>query len=180
MEGLWKIVAIRAILNRGMTDTLKVAFPEVVPIKKPLVPNPKIINLSWMAGFVSAEACFFIHIYKSETRLGMSVKLVFKITQHARDEQLMKSFIKYFDCGNIYKNEEAFEYRVEKFLDIQNKIIPFFNKNKILGVKLQDFKDWCKAAEIIKVKEHLTSQGIENLIQIKNGMNKKKNKLTTR
>jgi len=80
-------------------------------------------------------------MYKLETRLGMSVKLVFKITQHAKDEQLMRNLIEYFDCGYLYKDREVFEYRVDKFCDIKNKIIPFFSKNKILGVKLQDFKD---------------------------------------
>ena len=115
-------------------------------------------------------------MYKSETRLGMSVKLVFQIAQHNRDQDLMNSLISYFDCGYIkIKNKSQFTWLyfiVTKFSCaryIDEKIIPFFSKNKILGVKLQDFKDWSKAAEIIKVKEHLTSQGIENLIQITNG-----------
>ena len=29
----------------------------------------------------------------------------------------MRSLIEYFDCGNLYKSREAFEYRVEKFSD---------------------------------------------------------------
>jgi len=38
--------------------------------------------------------------YKS----GVQVSLLFKITQHARDKELMKSFIDYFNCGYISKN----------------------------------------------------------------------------
>ena len=49
---------------------------------------------------------------------------MFKLGQHARDEQLMGSLIKYLDCGSLYKNKEAFEYRVAKFSDIENKVIP--------------------------------------------------------
>ena len=29
----------------------------------------------------------------------------------------MISLIEYFDCGNLYKSREAFEYRVDKFSD---------------------------------------------------------------
>ena len=61
-------------------------------------------------------------------------------------------------------------YILTKFSDIDEKIIPFFRKNKLLGVKLQDFvrSDWCKAAaELIKNKAHLTSSGLEDILKIK-------------
>lgn len=102
----------------------------------------------------------------------MAVKLIFQLTQHTRDEQLMRSLIEYFDCGNLYKDREAFEYRVEKFSDIENKIIPFFSKNRIHGVKFLDYLDWCKAAEFIKNKAHLTEEGLDQIRKIKAGMNK--------
>ena len=36
-EGLDKIVARKASLNLGLSDTLKEAFPGVVPVRRPLV-----------------------------------------------------------------------------------------------------------------------------------------------
>jgi len=33
--------------------------------------------------------------------VGFKVILVFQLTQHSRDEKLMRSLIEYFDCGNI-------------------------------------------------------------------------------
>jgi len=44
-------------------------------------------------------------------------------------------------CGNVTKNRNAFNYRVTKLEDITNKIIPFFKKYPIRGVKVLDFKD---------------------------------------
>lgn len=38
----------------------------------------------------------------------------------------MKSLIKFFDCGNICKDREAFNFEVTKLCDIENKIITFF------------------------------------------------------
>lgn len=44
-EGLQKIVAIRATLNRGLSDELKAAFPETaaaVSLIRPIIPMQKI------------------------------------------------------------------------------------------------------------------------------------------
>ena len=103
-----------------------------------------------------------------------SVRLVFQLTQHHRDEQLMKSLIECFECGNIYKDRNVLEYRVEKFSDIETKIIPFFSKNQIQGIKFLDYLDWCKASELIKTKAHLTEQGLYLIRKIKAGLNKER------
>jgi mannitol-1-phosphate/altronate dehydrogenase len=85
----------------------------------------------------------------------------------------MKSLILYFGCGNIYKsNDAAFVYQVSKFSDIYDKIIPFFNKHQIQGVKLMDYLDRCQVAELKKNKAHTTQKGLENINQIKARINK--------
>lgn len=53
---------------------------------------------------------------KSKTKLGVALRIVFQLVQHARDEKFMKSLIVYFGCGNISKsNDAAFVYQVSKF-----------------------------------------------------------------
>jgi hypothetical protein len=100
-EGLHKIVAIKASINNGLTETLKSAFPGVIPVQRPVVVYKKIKNPHWFAGFVSGEGCFFINISKSSSdKLGFSVKLRFILTQHTRDAELLKSLVSYLDCGN--------------------------------------------------------------------------------
>ena len=104
MEGLRKILAIRASMNWGLTPELKAAFPSIIPVKRPGILGRKIPDSNWLAGFISAEGCFFINITNSVTySIGFQVQLLFQITQHSRDELLMKILIVYFDCGNIYK-----------------------------------------------------------------------------
>lgn len=71
----------------------------------------------------------------------MAVKLVYQLVQHSRDEQLIKSFVEYFNCGFFFKDRNGFYYRVSKLYDICDKIIPFFNKYQIQGVKLMDYRD---------------------------------------
>ena len=111
----------------------------------------------------------------SGNRIGFQVLMVFQISQHIRDQDLMNSLIPYFGCGYInIKNKSQFtwlEFIVTKFSDIYEKIIPFFNKYKLFGVKLKDFEDWCKAAKLIKNKAHLTTSGLEEIRKLKAGMN---------
>lgn len=64
----------------------------------------------------------------------------------------MKILVSYFGGGSIIKHHEAIYFRVTKFKDIYEKIIPLFKKYSIIGVKALDFEDWCKAAEIMKAK----------------------------
>ena len=41
LEGLRQILAIKAAMNLGLSEKLKVAFPDVVPVVRPLVENPQ-------------------------------------------------------------------------------------------------------------------------------------------
>lgn len=141
MEGLEKIVAIRAVLNLGLTDKLKAAFPHIVPVRRPSVQNQD-LNPYWLAGFTSAEGCFIIEIINSsDYRTGAQVRLAFDITQHQRDEQLLRSLVELFGCGGVCKNRETFRFIVNKFSDINEKIIPFFVEYPVHGKKFLDYLD---------------------------------------
>jgi LAGLIDADG endonuclease len=89
----------------------------------------------------------------------------------------MRSLINYLDCGNITirSNQNIVDFRVNRFSDILNKIIPFFKKYPILGVKGQDFADFTKVADLIKYKNHLHPEGLDQIRKIKAGMNKGRN-----
>jgi hypothetical protein len=85
----------------------------------------------------------------------------------------MNSLISYLGCGNIkhYQKYSWLQFIVSKFSDIDEKIIPIFKENKILGTKSKDFEDWCRAAELMKNKAHLTPSGLEEIRKLKYGMN---------
>lgn len=84
----------------------------------------------------------------------------------------MNNFINYLDCGYVCKDRKTIHFKVEKFSDIVNKIIPFLKKYPIKGVKLKDFDDWCRVAELMKEKKHLTQEGLVQIRKIKASMNK--------
>jgi hypothetical protein len=173
-EGLRKIVAIKASLNLGLSPELKSAFPDIIPVPRPIVVHQEIQDPNWLAGFTSGEGCFLAVIGKATTLTGYKVELRFIITQSARDVKLMKSLTIYLDCGflQLIEKENKCKFVISKFLDNFEKIIPFFNKYPILGVKSKDFQDFYKIAYLMKEKKHLTSEGLERIRKIKAGMNK--------
>lgn len=78
-----------------MSDELKKVFPNAVPVIRPSIANQTVEDPNWIAGFTSAEGCFYIKIQTT------AVSLVFSIVQHSRDIALMKSLASYFGCGQI-------------------------------------------------------------------------------
>jgi hypothetical protein len=174
-KGLHKIISIKASLNNGLTEELKGAFPNIDPVERPLVKTPENIQGQWIAGFTSGEGCFKILVKKSSTiKIGFQVLLVFQITQHSRDEMLMKSLINHFRCGILEKDSRGpwLNLSVYNFVENYGKIIPFFQIHSIIGKKYEDFKDWCEVAKIVETKNHLTLKGLEEIQKIKSGMNK--------
>jgi len=174
MEGLSKIVAIKASMNNGLPDELKAAFPNIIPAPRPLIESIEIKDSARLAGFIEAEGCFQVLIQKSSfTKIGLSVSLRFTLTQHSRDEQLLKSLVNYLGCGGYYLESggDLGKFIVTRFSDIESKIMPFFDKYPLQGVKSLDYADWCRVAELIKDKKHLTQEGLDQIRKIKAGMN---------
>lgn len=172
MEGLCEIVGIKSSLNLGLSPVLQEGFPETLPCERPLVVDQVIPSEDWVVGFVSAEGCFFVTKHRS-SRLGWKVGVAFILTQHNRDEVLMRTFVDYFGCGSYYPHStrDIGEYKCQDFHNNYNKIQQFFLKYPLLGSKLEDFKDWCLVLELIKNNAHLTQEGLDIILNIKNGMN---------
>lgn len=196
MEGIQKIISLKASINRGLTDELKVAFPETVPALRLLAENGQILAQAkssdnyeiplttsgssefmqvgqWMAGFASGEGCFAVTENKSSSKVYL--RLVFSLFQHSRDKSLIRDFVNFFDCGKYRTssaNRSTVNFECLSFSDNYEKIIPFFLEYNIRGEKSKDFEDWCKVARKIKAKDHLTEEGFDLICRIKSGMNK--------
>jgi hypothetical protein len=111
-----------------------------------------------------------------DSKFGFYSLLIFSVAQHARDEQLIRSFIDYLNCGNVTKKKQGIiHFTVTKFSDIiacAEKIIPFFKKYPILGEKSKDFHDFCQVANMMIEKKHLSEDGLDTIKNIKAGMNR--------
>lgn len=181
MEGLRKIVAIKASMNWGLSYELQSFFCKargIISISRPLVNNSIVPDSDWLAGFTTGEGCFYINFSRSSNyRTGFNVHLLFTMSQHIRDEQLMRSLIEYLGscfAGKIYKRDKSVDFIIGKFNDLSEKLIPFFKNHTILGVKFLDYLDFMQAIEIINNKSHLTEEGLDRIRLIKARMNKER------
>lgn len=77
----------------------------------------------------------------------------------------------YLGCGKIYVSGTVVDYVVTKLADITSKIVPFLEKNKIQGVKYQDFLSFVTVVNLMN-KVHLTEKGLNEIKVIKAGMNR--------
>lgn len=174
-KGLQEVVNIRASLNKGLTEILSANFPDTIPVTKPLSRVSDSLNSNWLLGFIEGEGCFFVSLSKSSLNLTkFYTSLLFKITQHKRDIELIKRIANFLDCGFIIEesNASTVSLNCKKSSDILDKIIPFFDNYPLIGHKKSDYEDFYNVAMLIKNNSHLTEKGLKTIKNIKTGMNR--------
>lgn len=178
-QGLLKIVGIKASLNLGLNKNIKEAFSnwEELQVNRPNYTFKCIPDSNWMAGFASGDSSFNIKISKSSTStLGQRVQLRFAIELNIREKDLIQHLPTYFKLTNIkknvYINNQVARFQIVNYSDITDKILPFFEKYLIQGKKSLDFISFKEVALIIKNKDHLKLEGFEQILDIKDRMNK--------
>jgi len=175
-ENLDEILKLKANLNKGFTEKLTESFPYIISESKPIFTNQIIPHPQWLTGFIDGESCFIINVQKSPKGNNCSIGLHFYITQDIRDIELMKVIINYLNCGYLVpkSTKSVIDLKVGKFEDNLLKIIPFLQEYPLQSIKQKDFQDWVKASILIKMKKHLTHEGKNEILKIKNGMNNKR------
>jgi len=132
------------------------------------------LNPQWVSGFVDGEGTFYVGINKNSTmKIGYQVLPEFRIVQHKRDIKLLHELKKFFGCGVVRNNhDERFELRIRKLETLDQKIIPFFEANKLHTQKRFDFLKFRDVIRMIVKDEHLTIAGLIRIIDIASGMNR--------
>lgn len=176
-EGFREILAIKAAMNKGLTELLAENFPNTMPLVvgdllsakreeesavKPLDPN-------WIAGFTEGKGFFKIDVPQSPS--GLPVKLNFGIYIHEKDKELLPLIIKFFYCGTYKIDEKGSPskiFTVTNFDDISNIVITFFRKYPLQGMKRLDLDLFIKVVELIKDKgDQTTLEELEKIFGLK-------------
>ena len=88
------------------------------------------------------------------------------------DEVLLKAIKAYFGgVGNIYLKGDAIQFKVQSIKYFE-KIIAHFEQNPLITVKIVSYQLFKQGVEMIKRKEHLTTEGLNKLISIKASINR--------
>ena len=146
-------------------------------INKPSSEEKKIIKLNpyFVSGLIDAEGYFTTSIYKDKKlKTGWRVKSSFEIGLNSQDSLLLYQLQEFFGgigTFRIDKKANALKYSVGNIKDITSIIIPHFHKFPLLTQKAIDFLFFEKIIEKTNNNEHLTINGINEIINIKASMN---------
>jgi len=94
-KGFEKILSLKYNLNKGLPDKLKKAFPNIVPVNRPVYEFKSIPDPFWLSGFASGDSTFSVSIEKSSNKLGKRVRLIFGTCLHIRDKEILIGMANY-------------------------------------------------------------------------------------
>lgn len=115
-----------------------------------------------------------INIFKAKTsKIGYTVKFVFQIAVHRSDINILyASRVSLVDAGYIIYTDMYAYYKVEKFADIRDIIVPYFYSYPLQSTKFTPFYLFKAAVEIVDRKEHLNLEGYIKLLSFKASLKK--------
>ena len=125
----------------------------------------------WLAGFSDADASFQIKlINRNDSTSKTEVRLNYQIDQK-KDYLLV--LVKNFIGGNIgYRQSQDTYYYGSTSYGSAKKVINYFDRYHLQSTKHINFLKWRKAYVLIQNKDHLTDNGLNKIIKLKNTMNK--------
>lgn len=135
----------------------------------------------WISGFVDGEGCFTISIIRG--MYGPQVFPEFVVSQGEKSRKALEKIEKFFKCGYINLNtrrdnhhEQMLKYCVRSIHDLNEKIIPFFERNRLKTQKRKDFLVFRKIIKMMIIKKHKTENGLEKIWSLLQTMNSRKYK----
>ena len=156
IEGQEKIINITSNLSHKLNLDNKLILSN----------NPNVnMNSQRITGFTDAEGNFSFNLYsKNKNSNKTYVNFTFSITQENTEIKFLNNLVKFFTCGQVYTgNEGQGRYYVSNRNDIINKIIPFFESNKLQTIKQHSFLKFKKAIDICTNNKPLLQNNIDEL-----------------
>lgn len=125
------------------------------------------LSPGWLSGLIDSDGSFGIYIQ------GSNVRLTFNLTQHINDFVLFQSFPEYFGGGSVSINRgRLVVYNLSNRLILETYLFPLLGAHPLMTQKKHDFADFKRVYAMLKRKEHLTLKGLDEIRQIKEGINR--------
>lgn len=175
-KGFLNTLSYYAAINKGMSKKVLKDYPNIISADKPVINLPANLNPQWVSGFVAGDGGFSIYIRPAKINsLSQIVSCRFHIAQHSKDLELMWLFTKFFDCGTVALrsnlNTPRCDFIVQDITSLLYKILPHFDTYPLLNLKQEDYIWFKKGMDIIKLKKHLTTEGLKTLKELNSEMN---------
>lgn len=140
------------------------------------------VSNDYLAGFVEGEGMFYVGVVRSpETKTGWQVIYFFKVSQNPIGLKILEELKSRLNCGYIKENsqtdptDKSLAYIVRDLPNLRDKVVPFFEGKLI--IKRDAFEAFKRVLEIVNTKNHLTLNGIKEILDIAYSMNTRKRKV---
>jgi hypothetical protein len=140
------------------------------------------VSEDYIVGLTDGEGCFYVNVWKSALyKTGFGIQLHFYIKMQQNDRNVLEKVQNRLGCGATYFQKEqrrnhvqCFRYTVSSQKDIMEVIIPFFLNNPLQSyTKKKNFDIFCRIADVVRNKQHLSKEGVEQILALKATMNQR-------
>ena len=176
--GLLSIAALKCHFKGGLSPKWSAIFSGFTPVQAPsYAPDLSLMNIYWLAGFITGDGNFFLGVYPNSTTLGESYKISINIVQDAISLIVLQQLVLWLGIGYLNLSCPKYSYfTITSMVEI-NLFIKLISESKATfsGDKQLDYTDFCKGVDIINSKQHLTKAGLNQLKEIVKTMKSRKN-----
>ncbi|HBL51694.1 MAG: hypothetical protein A3D24_03140 [Candidatus Blackburnbacteria bacterium RIFCSPHIGHO2_02_FULL_39_13] len=145
------------------------------------------ISDDYFIGFVEGEGSFLVSIVPSRgtsrTKSGWQVIYFFKVSQNPSGKIVLEQLKERLGCGYIKRNgsrrdltDKSLAYIVRDISSLKDKVIPFFDER--LVIKRRNFEKFKRVIELVVTRQHLTPDGMREVLDIAYSMNTRKRKIS--
>jgi hypothetical protein len=139
------------------------------------------LNPHYVAGFIDGEGSFSVSISRHKTlRSGIEVRPEFEIELRADDRNILERIVKTIGCGKIYDcSYERYGWyphaklKVTSAREMTEKLFPFLDRYPLQAKKAKTYKLFREIVLRMRLKEHLTEQGLRKIQQLRNEIRRK-------
>ena len=128
----------------------------------------------YVVGFVDGEGCFGVSFTRrAKLKTGIEVRPSFSVSQSRRNLEILEEIQKFFGCGGIRfsRSDQCYKFEVRNLAEINGKIIPFFESNRLQTSKQNDFEKFSTICGWMKVSKHRNREELEKIIKLAYQMN---------
>ena len=163
-------------------------FGGVPQTEEPGNQQERLVDPSWVIGFVDGEGCFSIGLVRQPDRVsrkgyktGFQVSHEFSVTQGAKSVSCLRDLREFFGVGSVLINtrydnhrEHLYRYAVRARDELLEVVIPFFQTHQLRTAKRTDFESFVRCVRMMVNGDHLTRTGLIEILEIMQTMNRQK------
>ena len=138
------------------------------------------LTSDYIVGLTDGEGSFTVYIWPPNRKHGSisyRAQCHYYIKLRDDDKSLLDSVKKFFRIGRVVFQSEnrpnhhhMYRFEVSNLFDLQNRIIPFFEKHKLRSKRVKDFELFKKIVRSVLSKEHQTKGGLRKIQHWKSSM----------